>query len=253
MVAATDEATATAGSASAYTEPTRASRARFTLISIRLVVEASRHRSSLPVFEAAFVAALPSISALGLIAELAGARGRGEGLVPMFSLSYEQNLPTWYASGLLLLCARALTEVASLEAATRRGFGALACGFAYLSIDEAVEIHEHAGSLYAGSGLLYFGWVVPAAAVLVLVLAISLPFLRRLPRPTRRAFVLAGIVYVGGAVGMELPLGVYTERYGSETFGYGLIDWVEESLELVGAAMFLVAIRRHERRLVSPR
>lgn len=202
-----------------------------------------------PGFERAFERGLPWVVLAGFVAELAAVRGAPRAWVETFSLSYEQNVPTWYATGLLLLASIALADAATVADAglTRRGFVAFSAAFAYLSLDEAIEIHEYASSLYAGHGVLHFGWVVPAALVVAFVGAMALPWLRALPSAPRRAFVIAGVVYVGGAVGMELPLGLYTERHGSDTLGYGLIDGVEEALELIGIALFLRAVRAYAR------
>ncbi|ACY15567.1 hypothetical protein [Haliangium ochraceum] len=197
----------------------------------------------------ALVGALIAIAALGLGAELAFYLGGVDSsLVPMLSLSYEANLPTWYASLLLFACALAL---AANAAGAKRSGAALAgrwrllsALFLYISLDEAVGIHEHLGVLELG-GVLYFSWVVPAAAAVLLLALIYLPFLARLPPATRRGFVLAGALYVGGALGMELPLGWWTERAGNDNLTYALIDFVEEALELTGATLFLFANLRH--------
>ena len=168
-----------------------------------------------------------------------------ERLVAFLSLSHEANLPTWYASSLLLVDALLLGAIA--RRAPDRRWAVLAAIFGYLSLDEAVELHEHLGGLFATGGVLYFDWVIPAGAALLLLGAAYLPFLRRLPAATRRAFVLAAVLYVGGALLMELPLGWWTERAGDENPVYAALDLVEESLELAGASVFLLALRDHLR------
>lgn len=190
-----------------------------------------------------------AIAAAGLIVELIHLRSHApavETAVELCSLSYEANLPTWYASSLLLGCALVLaaiaSDVAGRGAPYRRHWWGLAVGFLYMSIDEAVELHEHLGGHLDLGGVLYFDWVVPATVVLVVIGALYLPFLRALPPARRRAFVLAGAIYVGGAVGAELPLGWWAERAGTDSAGYVLIDWVEESLELLGASLFALAL-----------
>jgi hypothetical protein len=168
------------------------------------------------------------------------------GVVPLLSLSYEENVPTFYTAVLLLACA-ALLSVVALGA--KRGgerfvkhWWMLAAGFTYIAFDEVLQFHEHAGKLIKGSGLFYFSWVIPAS-ILVLVIGLAyIPFLRHLPRPVRSRFVLAGAIYVGGAVGMDLPLGWWTERHGEDTLGYALIDATEESLEMLGLILFLLAL-----------
>ena len=177
------------------------------------------------------------------------ARWRSPGLGPVLeflSLSYERNLPTWYASGLLLCCALALAAIARHAALTgaprRRHWWGLAAAFLYLSMDESVGLHEHLSDWVHLHGVLYFSWVVPAGvAVLALALA-YLPFLAHLPVRPRRQFLVAGALYVTGALGMELPLGYWTELHGNDNLVYALIDLVEESLELLGASLFLAAL-----------
>jgi hypothetical protein len=91
-------------------------------------------------------------------------------------------------------------------------------------------------------GVLYFSWVVPGAGLVALFALAFLPLLRRLPARPRGQFLLAGGLYVAGALGMELPLGWWTERAGEDTLVYAVLDHVEEVLELVGASLFLAAL-----------
>ena len=58
----------------------------------------------------------------------------------------------------------------------------------------------------------------------------------------RKRFLVAATVYVGGALGMELPLGYWTDLHGDENFVYSMIDLVEESMEMIGASLFLYAL-----------
>lgn len=191
------------------------------------------------------VAAGAAISVAGLAVELVHLRSHAdtaEIALELFSLSYEGNVPTWYASSLLLVCALLLAAIATEARGYRRHWWGLAAGFLFMSIDEAVEIHEHAGGHLDLGGVLYFDWVVPAAAVVALVVIAYLGFVRALPPRRQRWFVAAGAIYVGGAVGLELPLGWWTERAGPESAGYALIDWCEETLELLGVSLFALAL-----------
>jgi hypothetical protein len=188
------------------------------------------------------------ISGLGLAVELWHARSDAavlEALVPKLSLSYEHNVPTWFSSSLLLACALAAGAIARSAARWRPHWWGMAIAFGYVSLDEAAEIHEHLGGHLDTSGVLYFDWVIPAVAILGVLAAVYLRFMLALPAATRLRLLLAGVVYIGGAVGMELPLGWWTERAGPDSLGYALIDWVEETLELVGASLAVVALVRH--------
>jgi hypothetical protein len=200
------------------------------------------------------------VAAAGLLVEIWHSLSHDpvvEVLLPFFSLSHEQNLPTWYSSCLLFSCALALGAIAAHVSETggewRRSWWALATIFAYLSLDEAAEIHEHLHGLVhfegVGSGLFYFSWVVPGAAVVAVFGVTYLRFLFALPPTTRNRFIVSGVIYVGGALLMELPLGLWANSHGTENLGYALIDHVEETLEMVGASLFLLSLLAHLQRL----
>jgi hypothetical protein len=87
--------------------------------------------------------------------------------------------------------------------------------------------------------------VIPAAAIVVALVLVFMPFVRALPPATRRRLVIAGAVYVGGALVMELPLGWWTEQRGTDGLGYALIDWVEETMEMIGVTLALVGLVAH--------
>jgi hypothetical protein len=184
------------------------------------------------------------VAGLGLAAELAKGRVPPT-LVEHLSLSYEGNVPTWFSSSLLLACAIAAGAIARDATTWRRHWWGVAVVFGYASMDEAAEIHEHLGGLIGTHGVLYFDWVVFAVAVLILLSVLYLRFVIALPRATRIGLIVAGILYVGGAVGMELPLGWWTERFGNEGLGYALIDWFEETFEMIGATLALLVLVRH--------
>jgi hypothetical protein len=172
------------------------------------------------------------------------------GAVPLLSLSYEENIPTFYSAVILLAAALLLALIALGTKRNGERFVAawwvLSVGFFYIAVDEVLELHEQLTPLMSTlkqfGGVLTFSWVIPAA-VLVLVLGLLfIPFLRHLPRATRNRFLLAGALYVGGAVVLELPLGAWTQKHGDENLGYALIDAVEESLEMLGVNLFLLGL-----------
>ena len=163
-------------------------------------------------------------------------------LVGLLSLSYEGNLPTWYASVLPLVCAALLAWVAAGEPRDRFHWRSLSLGFVAISIDEIIGLHELLSPLVGTTGVLHFGWVIPAGALVLALAVVFLGFLRRLDRPTARTFVLAGALYVTGAVACDIPLGWWTSVHGDDNFVYYLIDWCEETLEYVGLTVFACAL-----------
>lgn len=194
-------------------------------------------------------AAVTLVIALGAAAEalLHFARGAVRSdFLALLSLSYEGNLPTWFSAALLAIAGALLAVIAVGSTVDRPRWWLLAAGFFYISFDEIVGVHEAVDAMFESTGgLFYYGWVIPAAAIVTLLGLFYLPFLRRLPAPSRRRFIVAGALYVGGALVLELPLGLWTEYAGPDNWVYALIDLVEESLEMIGVTVFILALVDH--------
>ena len=118
--------------------------------------------------------------------------------------------------------------------------------FFYISLGENVSIHEHRNEWFDFSGALTFGWIIPAS-VFLLVFGISyLKFLIQLPPRSCNGFIIAGVIYVRGALGIEIPLGLWVDATHSQgNLGYALIDSIGESMEVLGTSLFAVALLRH--------
>lgn len=167
-------------------------------------------------------------------------------LVHFFGLSYEENLPTWYTSVLLFSSAVALLFI-TIEKRRRadpflENWWTLALVFVLISLDEIAQYHEGLSNHFDYDGVLYFGWVIPAGIFVTGFAITYLGFLRALPRRVAVRMTVAGAIYVFGALVMELPLGWWTDQMGRRNLTYGLIDWVEESLEIVGVSVFLYTL-----------
>lgn len=197
------------------------------------------------------LAATVCVSALGLLAEYAYVSWPAVpvGWVRAFSLSAERNVPTAFSAALMALAAWRLARVAAGPTVRRPGttgaapWWALASGFVLMALDELLELHERV-LLRPGEGALYFGWIVPGAAIVAALGLLFVPFLRALPAPARNVFVASGALFVTGALGMEVPLGLVTEAYGVESVAYALVDWLEETFELLAIAWFAGALGR---------
>jgi hypothetical protein len=195
-------------------------------------------------------AAIAVLLAAGFCAEYARyVLGSKSALVDYFSLSEEQNLPTWWSSLLLLSCSVVLWSITTTKpkgpGAFRTHWAVLAAMFCYMSLDELVEIHEWLNDLPTLQNLhgpVYYGWVIPAGVVVLVFAASYLRFLNHLPRETRIKVASAGACYVGGAVGVEILLGMWTDRHGELNFSWAMIDMGEEILEMIGASLFLYAL-----------
>lgn len=173
--------------------------------------------------------------------------------VEFFGVSAEGKLPTFY-SGLTLLAVAALLGL--IWAHDRRQHGplrwywaALAVIFVLLAMDELLSIHEATtelirSRLHIEGGWFYNAWVIPAGVGLALLALTFFRFLVRLPARTRGLFLLAGAVYVSGAVGFEILGGAYASVHGDD-LAYGVLASVEEVLEMAGIVVMLYALMDH--------
>ena len=171
--------------------------------------------------------------------------------VDTFSLSYEDNVPTWYSSCLLFSCAVALACIWNRPKSERHGhgffWGLLCLGFLYMSLDESASYHEQMSLWFHSTrGIFYYGWVIPMGGLVLALLLLFIKFLIVLPAKFRWRFFTAGFIYVGGALLMELPLGWWVDKSGSEgNIGYALIDGVQETMEMLGSTLFLIFLLQY--------
>lgn len=178
------------------------------------------------------------------------------GLVPLFHLDRENNLPTFFSSLQLLTAAALMGLIAAHRFAQRQRFArhwlVLAVLFAFLAADESASLHEllvdpmrRWGGEQFTTGLLHMSWMVPVLAVLVPLGLVYLRFLAALPRRTRGWLVGAAALYIGGAVGVEMLVGPYIERHGMQTDGYLGFVLVEETMELAGILVLIHGLLGH--------
>lgn len=166
-----------------------------------------------------------------------------------FDLDYERSVPTFFNIGLLFICTLLLLMIALAHKRAEGGFSywlTLSFIFLFLTFDEFFGLHERLNglrSLVHTSGLLYFLWVLPYA---IAVLAIGVTFLRFLwnsPPRFRMLCIVAGVMYVGGALGLEALGGSLFDATRNDTsFVYLLLIAVEEICEFVGLILFIYAL-----------
>lgn len=117
----------------------------------------------------------------------------------------------------------------------------------YLSIDEAASIHEtvvehitwRIWPTLDTRGYSHYPWVFAGAAFVLIVGVTFLRFLFRLPSRTRLGFVVSGLIFVGGALGIDILQANHDDRYGRQTFGFAMFVAVEEGMEMTGVLIFL--------------
>ena len=123
----------------------------------------------------------------------------------------------------------------------------LAIVFALLAVDEFTSIHEEIGEILRGrfaipEGPLHFAWVVPYFALLCVLLVATGKLLQSVPPNIAKQFVAAGIMFVAGAMGVEMIGSDWYSRAGDQSWIYGVMTTVEESLELIGLSLFILTL-----------
>ncbi|MDH3273555.1 MAG: peptidase M48 Ste24p [Gammaproteobacteria bacterium] len=175
------------------------------------------------------------------------------GLIDLFDFDIEGNVPTLYSALSILFCAALLALITRVHwhkpAGKRFYWLGLTILFVFLAIDEGAAIHEEVSTFLErymdARGALYFLWVVPyGIAVLVLGLA-YLKFVWELPRDTRARFVTAGVIFLTGALGIEMLGAREAAFYGTATLTYCLLYSLEEMLEMLGIIVFIYALLSH--------
>jgi len=156
--------------------------------------------------------------------------------VAIFDLDAEESFGTWFSSGLLALSAVLLMIEARAQRARgdvwHRWWLVLAVGFVVLSIDEVAGMHEYVNTLLEDTP-----WTVFGAAAFALVGLAYLPFLRRYRGRTALLFVIAGVIYGGGAVGVEH----FTDG-DVNSLHYNMWTALEEGMEMTGVIVFIYAL-----------
>lgn len=167
-----------------------------------------------------------------------------------FNLNAENNLPTFYST-MLFLCSSALSLL--IGRCTMRTnkekavyWFILGITMIYLALDEFAQLHEPLSKIinlkFGTNGFLMYSWVIPFGLLaLVFGVVYVFRFLPGLPPFVRKQMLLAGIIYLSGAIGFEM-IGAKVASMGGGKVLYALMYTCEESFELAGMSLFLYAL-----------
>ncbi|MDP9408322.1 MAG: hypothetical protein M3P95_10785 [Actinomycetota bacterium] len=175
------------------------------------------------------------------------------GLVEFLDLDFEEGFGTWANTSLHLLCAL-LSALAALVAGAQgdswsRNWWTIAAVFVFLSLDEVGTLHEDLitpiRDAFDLGGVLYLSWIVPAVGLGLLFLVSQVRFLRHHWHTIGRDLVVAGVLFVAGAVGVEMAEAVVAERGLKTTLANDLLTGLQEFVEIGAVMMAAVALLRH--------
>lgn len=164
----------------------------------------------------------------------------------LFDLDEETSVPNWYSTAALGLAAVLAAAIASKEradgTAAASRWRAVAWVLGYLCFDEVAGVHETVNSLSPIS------WTVPFGLLAVVVGAWMLPFVLRLPASTRNGIILAGLLYVASATGVELVSSQFFNEANKRQFDYALNTVVEEGGEMLAVVVMIRTLLKHMER-----
>lgn len=197
-----------------------------------------------------FVAGLVLANALGRVLIYFKSGGTYWGGWRYLDFDRESNIPNWYSGSVFLICALLLF----LIAATQKKQGSryvlhwriLGGIFVLLSLDDISSLHERTieplrHALHAGS-FLHFTWVVPAVILLAIFALAYVRFLLHLAPRSRNLLILAGAVYVAGAIGFESAFGQFEDAPGLGTVVYAIGANAEQIIQYFGQVLFIYAL-----------
>lgn len=203
------------------------------------------------------VVALVGLGVLSSLLRIRQPSAAAQEFLLLFDLGEDSSVPTYFSSLLLLSCALLLAWTAHLKRVAGEAkwfvWSALAALFVLLSLDEVAMIHERGGmilmTLYPSvnqlGGMLHYKWILiglPATAILAILL---IPWFFGLSRRLQLLFALSAAIFVGGAVGVEMINASVHDTVGAHTAAYVLGTALEESMEMLGATLFLYALLDH--------
>lgn len=169
----------------------------------------------------------------------------------------ENNAPTYFSVVLMIMNALLLATLAVRTAHSGSNlypyWAGLSLGFFCMGFDESFEIHERfmkpMRKLIGEDdlGIFYYSWVIPALLLIAFLGLLFWRFLAAIRDTTRLRLIVAGTLYLGGAIGAEMLGGWYVERNSQANVGYLFIVTAEEGLEMAGLIALFWAVLRHHR------
>jgi hypothetical protein len=169
--------------------------------------------------------------------------------VRMVDLDQETNLPTLFSSAILLLSGflfyllyKEAKKVKKEDAPFWLGLSFI---FIFLAFDESAKIHETLGDLSENfidaSGYLYYPWVISYMFLLLILGFFYIRFFWKMEKKLFWSFVGAAVLFLSGAIGLELLGANEASLHGADTLKYCIYYTVEESLEMFGV-IYLIHI-----------
>ena len=181
------------------------------------------------------------------------------GFLRLLDVGEEQSIPTYVSVINLLLASVLIFIIYSFEKKNKLNYSGywlfLSILMLYLSVDESASVHEnfeHVHNYLVHKEMIppildTHTWLPFGVFFAFLVLIVLMPFLRNLPTDTLKYFLIAGCVFLIGAIGFEY-LGAVMLKTGFVESKSDMAYWIrrlfEEGFEMYGIAIFNCALYR---------
>lgn len=167
----------------------------------------------------------------------------------LFDFNTERSIPTYFSSFILIASSLLLYFISvKIEKESRFMFHwkGLSFLFLFLAIDELASIHEllviPLRNLFELSDIFYYSWVIPYTLVAGLIFLLYVKFFKQLPKATLLLFLLAGSIFITGAVVLEMIGGLQHSIHGVYNLTYCILYTFEELFEMLGVIIFINAL-----------
>ncbi|WP_109314026.1 hypothetical protein [Ruegeria sp. AU67] len=169
-----------------------------------------------------------------------------------FDLNTERKVGAIFSTGLLAACGLLMLYSAFLErnqSTAAIGWVLFACILLYMAGDEFFQLHERSGALIGMKGKfgdhVVPGWVRVMAIVVTLLCILMSYFWWKLPIDLRVRLFIAAIVFLTGAMGIEIISSAYVMKHGPDNFAYAKLAALEEGLEMIGVLIVIDSMLLH--------
>jgi len=167
----------------------------------------------------------------------------------------EKNIPSIFSGSLHFIASILLGFIgaSALTIKNRKVFWyCLSFLFLFVGLDEILRIHEklngYLSSLWETSGIFHYAWVIPYGIAVILIALACFKPLFELPKRTLLNFILSALIFLLGAVGMEMYTGWYIAHENLEGLDIDrmptifVLYTIEELLEMLGVGYFIYSL-----------
>lgn len=208
------------------------------------------------------VVVLSALGALALYSIFVLGHGSAYGLVPMFLLNAEGNIPTFFSSANLMFCSILLFVAGGNAKQSGRPFAItwifLGLIALLVAVDEGVQIHElldrnreWTKGLFKAEGALAGPWVVVYGALVLGFLIGFARFFLHLPPRYKLLFSSGAAMFVGASIGLEM-IGAEVWTAAGKSFFFEIVNWIEEVFEMSAVTLINASLLSYIQTMHGP-